>query len=115
MSPLGSDNGLTGDATFDHGRWTLVLRRPLAATDSTNALSFRTGQPIPVAFFAWDGDNGEHDTKGALSTWYFVYLGEPTPKTLYATPILATLLTAGLGIFAVGRAQRRERERNGNT
>jgi hypothetical protein len=32
---------------------------------------------------------------------------------VYATPLLATLLTAGLGIFAVGRAQRRERERNG--
>jgi mono/diheme cytochrome c family protein len=113
MDPLPTGNGLVAESVFDRGQWRVTLRRPLAATDSTNALSFASGQPIPVAFFAWDGDNGEHDTKGALSTWYFVYLGEPTPKSVYATPLIATLLTAGLGFFFVGRAQRRERERNG--
>ena len=113
MDPLPAGNGLAAQSVFDRGQWRVTLRRPLAATDSTNALSFASGQPIPVAFFAWDGDNGEHDTKGALSTWYFVYLGEPTPKSVYTTPLIATLLTAGLGFFFVGRAQRRERERNG--
>jgi hypothetical protein len=66
-----------------------------------------------MAFFAWDGDNGEHGTRGALSTWYFVQLTQPVPATTYTTPLIATLLTAGVGVFAVGRAQRRERERSG--
>ncbi len=106
----GAGNKLTSQSKFDQGQWSVVFKRPLQAGDSTNSLTFATGQPIPVAFFAWDGDNGEHGTRGSLSTWYFVYLGQPAPRTLYATPLLATLLTAGLGLFAVGRAQRRERE-----
>jgi hypothetical protein len=65
-----------------------------------------------MALFAWDGDNGEAGARGAISTWYFIYLDEPTSGTVYATPVVAMLLTAGLGVFAVGRAQRRERERD---
>lgn len=89
-----------------------MLRRPLVVGDSAEAaqsdrLNFATRQPIPMALFAWDGDNGESGTRGAISTWYFIYLDEATPKTVYATPVVAILLTAGLGIFVVGRAQRR--------
>ena len=105
----GEGNGLTTEAVFDNGQWSVVFRRPLAATDTENALSFPAGTAVPMAFFAWDGDNGESDTRGALSSWYFLQLTEPTPPTLYATPLIAVLLTAGIGIFAVGRAQRRER------
>jgi hypothetical protein len=107
----GNGNGLTGAAGFDQGRWRVVLRRPLAAADSARALTFLPGQPIPMALFAWDGDNTERGTRGSLSTWYFVSLEEPVSGTLYATPLLATLLTAGLGIAVVGRAQRREKQR----
>lgn len=105
----GAGNGLDVQATWDQGRWRVQFRRPLVAADSVNALTFPTGQAIPMAFFAWDGDNAETGTRGSLSTWYFVQLTEPTPPTLYATPFVAMLLTAGLGIFAVARAQRRER------
>lgn len=111
MAPLPQGNGLATEASFDQGQWRVVFRRPLAATDSANALAMSVGQPIPVAFFAWDGDNGEQATQGSLSTWYFIYLGEPTRKAVYTTPLIATLLTAGLGLFAVRRAQARERER----
>ncbi len=110
----GPGNGLTGEAVFEAGQWHLMVRRPLAATDSANALSFPAGQAIPMAFFAWDGDNGESGTKGSLSTWYFLQLTEPTPATSYATPLIAVLLTAGFGVFVVGRAQRREREQQGD-
>lgn len=110
LEPLPVTNTLTGEAAWNHGQWRVVFRRPLAAADSANALSFATGQPIPMALFAWDGDNTEAGTRGSLSTWYFVQLEEPVPATLYATPIIAVLLTAGLGILLVGRAQRRERE-----
>jgi mono/diheme cytochrome c family protein len=114
MTPMtGAGNGLTAQSVFDNGQWRVVFRRPIAASDSASAISFTEGQPIPMAFFAWDGDNGEHGTRGALSTWYFVQLTQPVPATTYTTPLIATLLTAGVGVFAVGRAQRRERERSG--
>jgi hypothetical protein len=113
MDPLpGAGNALTGASLFDDGQWRVVLRRPLAAADSANAIAFAGQQPIPMALFAWDGDNGEAGARGAISTWYFIYLDEPTSGTVYATPVVAMLLTAGLGVFAVGRAQRRERERD---
>ncbi|MGH7502477.1 MAG: c-type cytochrome [Longimicrobiales bacterium] len=110
LDPLPASNGLEGQAAWQAGQWQVVFRRPLLAQDSANALTFGTGLPIPMAVFAWDGDNTETGTRGSLSTWYFVQLEEPVPRTLYATPVLAVLLTAGLGIFAVGRAQKRERE-----
>jgi hypothetical protein len=113
MQPLGSSNGLTGGAAFAQGQWRVVMRRPLVPSDSVNAIQFPTGEPVPIAFFAWDGDNGESGTRGSLSTWFFVYLTEPASGAAFATPLVATLLTAGLGIFAVGRAQRRDRLRNG--
>ena len=113
LDPAPAGNGLTGEAAFDQGRWQVMFRRAFAAQDTTNALTFATGQSIPMAVFAWDGDNTEHGLRGAISTWYFIYLAEPVSGTLYATPILAMLLTAGLGVFAVGRAQKRERESAG--
>jgi mono/diheme cytochrome c family protein len=112
IDPLGGTNALTADGVWDQGQWRVVLRRALAPGDTADAaaadrLLFATRQPIPMALFAWDGDNGEAGARGAISTWYFIYLDEPTPKTVYATPVVAILLTAGLGIFVVGRAQRR--------
>ena len=110
MEPLpGSAASLTSQAVHDQGQWRVVFRRSIAVTDTANAISFPTRQAVPMAVFAWDGDNGEEGTRGAVSTWYFIYLDEPTSGTVYATPVLAMLLTAGLGVFAVGRAQRRER------
>ena len=96
------------EAVFDEGQWRLVFRRALVTPDSTERLQFRTGEAIPVAFFAWDGSNGEEGGRAAISTWYYVYLDRPTPGTVYATPAVAMLLTAGLGFGVVARAQRRE-------
>jgi mono/diheme cytochrome c family protein len=114
VDPLPDANTLTGTAAWEHGQWRVVLRRSLAVGDTAaeaaadaDRLRFATRQAIPMALFAWDGDNGEAGTRGAISTWYYIYLEEPTPPTVYATPVLAILLTAGLGVFVVGRAQRR--------
>lgn len=112
IDPMPGESVVTGEGVWEHGQWRVVLRRPLVVGDSAEAaqsdrLNFATRQPIPMALFAWDGDNGESGTRGAISTWYFIYLDEATPKTVYATPVVAILLTAGLGIFVVGRAQRR--------
>ena len=106
--PAGAQ-AVRGAAVFDQGEWRLLLRRPLATRDTADRLQLRVGEAIPIAFFAWDGSNAEAGTRGAISSWYYVYLDRPTPATVFAAPVMATVLTAGLGLLLVARAQRRER------
>lgn len=93
-------------ARFRDGRWELVIKRALTPTDSLSAPVFRAGRAIPIAFFAADGSNGEDETRGAVSAWFTLHLEVPTPATAFVWPVFATLLTAGLGVTVVARAQR---------
>ncbi len=105
-----SGGQLTGAAQFDQGQWRVVFRRPLISSDSANRLSFRAGVAIPMAVFAWDGNNGESGKRGSISTWYYVYLDQKTPSTVYATPLATIALTAGLGLLFVRNAKKRKDE-----
>ena len=110
IAPLPAQSqDLTAEAVFDAGEWRLQLRRALLPQDSTSELGFASGQPIPVGFFAWDGSNAEEGTRGSVSSWYFIHLDEPASNRVFALPLIATVLTAGLGVVLVARAQRRER------
>jgi mono/diheme cytochrome c family protein len=100
---------LTVDALHADGQWQVMFTRPLVTQDDGD-LDFVTGEAIPMAVFAWDGDNGESGTRGAVSSWYFLFLEDATPATVYVAPALAMMLTAALGFLVVGRAQKRERE-----
>ena len=107
--PLGAE-GLASEAAWEAGRWQLLLRRALVPADPAIELQFEVGVPIPVAFFAWDGDNSEEGARGSVSSWYFVQLEEETPPSTYMAPLFAFLFTGGLGVLVVRRAQRRDRE-----
>jgi DMSO reductase family type II enzyme heme b subunit len=117
MEPLATGGvRVTATAHFADGQWQLVLRRALTASNAADRpadeerIDFVAGQTTPFALFVWDGDNGEAGTRGAISTWYFIHLDQPTPVTVLATPLFAALLTAGLGVLAVRRARRREQQ-----
>jgi hypothetical protein len=84
-----------------------MFTRLLATTDDSKQLQFRTGRAIPVAFFAWDGSNGESGARMAVSTWYFFSLDTPTSPRVFISPVLAMVITLGLGWSVVRRAQRR--------
>ncbi|MBW3552086.1 MAG: hypothetical protein KY466_01180, partial [Gemmatimonadetes bacterium] len=96
-------------AEFDQGEWRLVVRRQLASDDPDRRLAIRQGEVIPIAFFAQDGSSGEVGNRGAVSSWYYLHLDRPVAATVYTVPIVATLLTAVLGLLIVARAQRAER------
>ena len=100
---------LTVDASHADGQWQVMFTRPLV-TDNEGDLDFVTGEAIPMALFAWDGDNGESGTRGAVSSWYFMFLEDATPATVYVAPALAMMLTAAFGFLVVARAQKRERK-----
>src|SRR5216117_2089528 len=106
FDPL-ANGGVNAQAVFDHGQWRVVFSRALASADTASQLPFRTGRAIPVAFFAWDGSNGEHGTRMAISTWYFLALDEPVPARVFISPVLAMVLTLGLGMLVVWRAQQK--------
>jgi DMSO reductase family type II enzyme heme b subunit len=100
---------VTHAARFVQGEWQLQLVRDLVPADTSTAPVLPPGTPIPIAFSAADGSNGEDAGRSAISAWYAVYLDVPTPGRVYVQPVLATLLTAGFGVLVVIRAQRRER------
>jgi len=102
-----SNGGVNARAVYDHGQWRVVFTRALASADTASQLPFRTGRAIPVAFFAWDGSNGEHGTRMAVSTWYFLALDEPVPARVFISPVLAMVLTLALGMLVVWRAQQK--------
>lgn len=111
IRPLAGESILTAAAEYADGQWRLLVRRPLSGPEAESRLQLGPGRAIPMAIFAWDGSNGESGKQGSISTWYFLYLDRPTGKGVYVWPALATLLTAGLGLVLVARAQRRSRER----
>ena len=97
-------------SSWNEGEWRVLFRRALSTPDSTGDLQLPRSTVVPIAFQAWDGDNGEAGKQAAVSTWYFLALEEATPVTIYIAPIAAFLLTALLGMVVVSRAQQRERE-----
>jgi mono/diheme cytochrome c family protein len=101
---------LTVQSAWAEGEWRVLFRRALATPDSAADLQLSTAAAVPVAFQAWDGDNGEAGNQGSISTWYFIQLKERTPATVYAAPAVALALTAGLGLLVVARAQKKEEE-----
>ncbi len=113
IAPL--DEGvLVADSHWEAGEWQLLLRRPLRTEDGAGVLQFEEGVSIPVAFFAWDGDNSEEGTRGSISSWFFIHLEQEVPATTYVAPLVAFLLTGGMGLLVVARAQRRERAAEGD-
>jgi len=91
-----------GEALYAHGEWRLVFTRALATSDTADEVQLDAGRAIPMAFFAWDGSSGEHGSRMAVSTWYFLALDRPTPPSVFISPVLAMLVTLGLGLVSYG-------------
>jgi cbb3-type cytochrome c oxidase subunit III len=116
FSPLPSAAGadsVTHVARYEAGQWRLMLVRVLQPRDTTSGPVFHPGRAVPVAVSVADGSNGEDDVRGAVSTWYAIHLDVPTPARVYAAPAVTVLLTAGLGMLLVTRAQRRDHQAGG--
>lgn len=96
-------------AAFADGEWRVQFTRALVPSDTAAAPAFAVGEALPMAFYAADGSDGEDVMRGAVSAWYAIYLDVPTPTRVYVAPVLAVLMTAGLGGLVVARAQRRAR------
>lgn len=95
---------VSSQATWDQGRWSLVMTRPLA-TENRNDVQFASGVFIPLTVNAWDGSNGEHGLIMSLSTWHYVLLEAAIPWSVYLYTALAFLVTAALGFGLMRKAE----------
>jgi mono/diheme cytochrome c family protein len=102
--PNGEQHLLAAPQHLD-GQWKVIILRALD-TGGAEDLAFPLGQAVPMGFQAWDGDNGEVGHQGAVSTWYFLFLEQPTPLAVYVAPPIALALTLGFGLLVVRQARR---------
>lgn len=98
---------VTGEGVWRDGRWTLVLRRPLATEDGAREVQLRPGEHVPVAFHVWEGANGETGLRMALSSWYYLYLKEPVRVAHYLVVVLVVVGGVALEYGAVRWTGRR--------
>jgi DMSO reductase family type II enzyme heme b subunit len=108
----GAAVSVKGQAVYDAGQYRAVLRRPLK-TDDKSDFVFPVGQFFPMAFWAWDGSEGDEGARAAISTWYHVRLEAPASGGRFVIPFLAVFVTAALE-FGVSRWAQRRRERQGS-
>ena len=101
---------LLATAAHAEGQWRVVLRRSLD-TGREGDLLLPVGQAVPMAFQAWDGDNGEDGLQGSVSTWFFLFLEEPATMAVYVAPLMALVLTFLAGLLVIRQARREENRR----
>lgn len=98
-----------GEVVYDAGQYRAVIRRPLKTPDQED-FAFTSGAFFPIAFWAWDGSEGDEGAKAAVSSWYYARLEPPASKQQFVVPPLAALITAAAELGLAGWAQRRRRE-----
>ncbi len=111
MSVRESANVKVSSATWKDGRWQVVMKRALLTEDKEKSAQLEVGKNIPIVFFAWDGDAGEHDGKMALSTYYYLMLEPPVPTHVYYVPPIVAGVVLMLEGWAFYTARRKKKER----
>ena len=91
---------------YSDGQYKLWVKRALKTDDKKDS-QIEPGVFVPIAFSAWDGANGDVDTKRVISSWYSFVL-EPIPSSKrFIYPPLVALLSFGLLVGLREFVQRR--------
>ena len=94
---------------YTDGQYKLWVKRALK-TDDKKDLQLDPGVFVPIAFSAWDGANGDVDTKRVMTSWYTFVL-EPVPSSRrFVYPPLIAILSVGLLFGLRAFVQRRNTE-----
>lgn len=94
------------DSEYKDGQYRLWVKRTLITEDKKD-LQIEPAVFVPIAFSAWDGANGDVDTKRVISSWYTFVL-EPVPSSRrFIYPPLVALLSFGLLVGLRQFVQRR--------
>jgi hypothetical protein len=103
---------VTAVATYDHGEWSVILKRALR---TSGGVSFAEGQFVPVAFSIWDGFQRERGNKRGLTQWMYLYtMPQETPSPIL--PMLESavaVLAIEIALIAWVRRRNRQQARQG--
>lgn len=55
--------------TWQDGRWTVVMRRPLSVSSSNDGISLGRGKRASAAFAVWDGSHRDRDGQKLITIW----------------------------------------------
>lgn len=64
-----ADRELAAKASWQDGRWTLVLRRPLAGSNHED-LDLVVGRRVHIACAVWDGSHAEAGARKSITVWH---------------------------------------------
>ncbi len=95
-----------GQGVYDAGQHRVVIRRALETPDPAD-FAFPATEFFPVAFWVWDGSEGEDGTRASVSSWYYVRLEAPPSKGQFVIPPVAALGTVALELGLVRWVRRR--------
>ena len=98
---------LQAKGTYADGQYKLWVKRTLKTEDKKD-LQLESGVFVPIAFSAWDGSNGDVDTKRTVTSWHTFVL-EPVPSSKrFIYPPLIAILSLGLLFGLRGFMQRKK-------
>lgn len=104
QSPENQD--VMGEGLHDNGRWKVVFKRPLKTEDGKKDIQFEIGKLIPIAFAVWDGSNGDAGSQKSVSSWYYILLEKPMPKTVFVYVLVAVVMGASVELWFLARLRR---------
>ncbi|MFQ5687698.1 MAG: ethylbenzene dehydrogenase-related protein, partial [Candidatus Scalindua sp.] len=99
---------IKGKVVYKQGQYTLLVKRDLATSDKTVDVQMEYNKFIPIAFFVWDGHNGETEVKVAVSSWYYLFLEKRETGRNILYSIIALLFTIIAEIVFVRRIRRND-------
>jgi len=91
--------GFTAKGSYKAGTWRAVMTRGLRTEAADKDLQFEEGRFIPIAFFAWDGSNGEAATRHAMTTWYWLLLAPSSGAKPMIVAFIVVLLIGGVLVW----------------
>ena len=100
---------LQTQSTYTNGQYKLWVKRTLKTEDKKD-LQLDPGVFVPIAFSAWDGANGDIDTKRVMTSWYTFVLELVPSSRRFVYPPLIALLSLGLLFGLRAFVQRRNLE-----
>lgn len=97
---------VTATASYDHGEWSVMLKR---AARATGGISFAEGQFVPIAFSTWDGGQRERGNKRGLTQWMYLYTMPQVTPSPFLPMAESALAVLAVEIALVAWIRRRER------
>ena len=71
---------VAGKGIWHDGFWSVVFIRDLKSKDADD-VKFVSGNPVPVAFAIWNGEQGDRNGRKMVSNWYQLILDDGKGKT----------------------------------